>query len=133
MSERRRGGIILLGSVTGFVGCTHMSVYSGAKAFSRIFTEGLWAEMREYDVEVLALTAGVTRTPAMERAGLEFDSPGLRVSDPGDVAREGLDHIADGPVWIVEEHLEKALERSRWPRDEQVLSEAAEVAKMMGR
>src|SRR5699024_1073336 len=52
MRERRRGGIILLGSVTGFAGCTHMSVYSGAKAFSRVFSEGLWLEMREHDVDV---------------------------------------------------------------------------------
>ncbi|GAA4822803.1 SDR family NAD(P)-dependent oxidoreductase [Tomitella cavernea] len=133
MRERGRGGIILLGSVTGFVGCTHMSVYSGAKAFSRIFTEGLWLEMREHDVDVLALTAGVTRTPAMERAGLQFDTPGLNVSDPADVAREGLEHLADGPVWIVEGHYGKAVERAGFPRDEQVLAEAAEVAQMMGR
>ncbi len=133
MRERGRGGIILLGSVTGFAGCTHMSVYSGAKAFSRIFTEGLWLEMREHNVDVLALTAGVTRTPAMERAGLRFDTPGLNTSEPADVAREGLEHLADGPVWIVEGHYEKALIRSGFPRDEQVLAEAAEVAQMMGR
>lgn len=99
----------------------------------RIFTEGLWAEMREYDVDVLALAAGVTRTPAMERAGMDFDVPGLNASAPSDVAREGLQHLADGPVWIIEAHLDKALTRSGWPRAEQVLAEAADVAEMMRR
>ncbi len=133
MRERRRGGIILLGSVTGFAGCTHMSVYSGAKAFSRVFSEGLWLEMREHDVDVLGLTAGVTRTPAMARAGLDFDLPGVNASDPADVARQGIEHLADGPIWVVEDHWDKAVTRAQFPRAEQVLAEAAEVAAMMGR
>lgn len=89
--------------------------------------------MREYDVDVLALTAGVTRTPAMERAGLDFDMAGLNASDPADVAREGLEHLADGPVGVVEGHLDKALTRSGWPRSEQDRAEAAEITAMMGR
>ncbi|MGV7710968.1 SDR family NAD(P)-dependent oxidoreductase, partial [Mycobacterium kansasii] len=43
---------------------------------------------------------GVTRTPAMERAGLNFDVPGLPVSEPADVAREGLANLRNGPVLI---------------------------------
>ena len=42
----------------------------------------------------------MTRTPAMERAGLNFDLPGLNVGEPDDIAREGLAHLADGPVRI---------------------------------
>jgi short-subunit dehydrogenase len=133
MAERGHGGIVLLGSITGFVGSGHMSVYSASKAFSRVFTEGLWLEMRERGVDVLALVAGVTRTPAMKRAGLNFDMPGLRVSDPADVAREGLEHIADGPVWIVDGNQAQVELRSGFPRADQVLAEAAAVAEMMGR
>lgn len=132
MAERGRGGIILLSSVTGFVGSAHMSVYSASKAFSRVFAEGLWLEMCERGVDVLALVAGVTRTPAMERAGLNFDAPGLRVSDPADVAREGLENLANGPVWVADGNLPQAVERSSFPRSEQVLEEAAAVAEMMG-
>jgi len=46
----------------------------------------------------LELVLGVTKTPAMQRVGLNCDVPGLRVSDPADVAREGLNRLPHGPV-----------------------------------
>ncbi|GAA4820884.1 SDR family NAD(P)-dependent oxidoreductase [Nocardioides caeni] len=103
MKERRRGGILLVGSLAGYVGTSTESVYGGAKAFSRIFAEGLWSELREYDVHVLELVLGLTRTPAMERAGLAFDVPGLHVGDPVEVVREGLGALGPdrGPVHVV--------------------------------
>lgn len=100
MRERGHGGIILVGSMSGYLGAVRENVYASAKAFSRIFAEGLWLELREYGIEVLELVLGATRTPAMARIGLNFDLPGLKVSEPDDVAGEGLDHIADGPIWI---------------------------------
>jgi short-subunit dehydrogenase len=100
MKERGRGGILLVGSLAGYLGTAHTSVYSAAKAFGRVFAEGLWLELREHGVHVLELVLGVTRTPAMERAGLDFSIPGLNMAEPDDVAREGLAHLPDGPVWI---------------------------------
>ncbi|OBI87535.1 SDR family NAD(P)-dependent oxidoreductase [Mycobacterium asiaticum] len=100
MRERRRGGIILVGSIAGTYGSKHQSAYTGVKAFGRLFAESLWLELRDHNVDVLDLLLGVTRTPAMERAGLNFDVPGLSVSDPADVAREGLANLANGPVLV---------------------------------
>ena len=100
MRERRRGGLLLVGSMAGYLGSVRHTVYGGVKAFGRIFAESLWLELREYDVHVLELVLGVTRTPAMERVGLNFDVPGLRVADPADVAREGLAQLAHGPVFV---------------------------------
>lgn len=89
MKERGRGGIMLVGSLSGYLGQAQISIYSAAKAFSRVFAEGLWLELEPYGVHVLELVLGVTRTPAMERAGLRMDLPGLRVAEPDDVAEEG--------------------------------------------
>jgi uncharacterized protein len=100
MRERMRGGILLVGSTVGYAGSARHTIYGGVKAFGRIFAESLWIELREYNVHVLELVLGVTRTPAMERVGLNFDVPGLQVADPADVAREGLEHLANGPVHI---------------------------------
>ena len=88
MRDRRRGGIVLLGSLAGYLGSARHTVYGGVKAFTRIFGEGLWLELREYGVDVLDLVLGVTRTPAMERVGLNFDAPGVVVAEPAGVARE---------------------------------------------
>lgn len=100
MRERRRGGIILVGSIAGTYGSMQQSAYTGVKAFGRLFAESLWLELRDHGVDVLDLMLGVTRTPAMERAGLNFDVLGLSVSDPADVAREGLANLANGPVFV---------------------------------
>jgi len=100
MKQRRRGGLLLVGSLAGYLGAAQISVYAAAKAFGRIFAEGLWVEMREYEVDVLEFVLGVTRTPAMERAGLAFDVPGLHVSEPDDVARQALAALGEGPVQV---------------------------------
>ena len=101
MKERGRGGIILIGSLAGYVGTTSESIYGGVKAFSRVFAEGLWAEMREYGVDVLEFVLGLTRTPAMVRAGLNFDVPGVAVTEPAEAAQEALAAISDGPVQVI--------------------------------
>jgi short-subunit dehydrogenase len=101
MRSRRRGGIVVLGSLSGYLGSARHTVYGGVKAFTRIFAEGLWLELREHGVDVLELVLGVTRTPAMERIGLNFDAPGVVVAEPADVAREGLERLGRGPVHIV--------------------------------
>lgn len=116
MARRRSGGIMLVGSLAGYMGQAQISVYSAVKAFSRVFAEGLWLEMGEYGVDVLELVLGVTRTPAMARAGLNFDIPGMNVAEPDDVAAEGLEHLADGPVWIAGGNEQAAEKRSGFPR-----------------
>lgn len=102
MLERGRGGIILLSSVSSVSGSPWTATYSATKAFDVNFAEGLWAEMGPKGVDVLALIAGATSTPAMERSGARMRDqfPGM---DPDDVAREGLDNLANGPTWVAGE------------------------------
>ncbi|MBB2993718.1 short-subunit dehydrogenase [Mycolicibacterium iranicum] len=100
MVDRGHGGILLVGSLAGYMGAWRHTAYAGAKAFSRVFAESLWLELRGHNVDVLELVLGVTRTPAMERVGLNFDVPGMLVSEPAQVAAEGLAHLADGPIFI---------------------------------
>ena len=101
MTERGKGGLLLIGSLAGYVGVPELTVYSAAKAFARIFAEGLWLELEPHGVDVLHLVLGATRTPAMERAGLRFDLPGLQVDEPEQVADFALAHLADGPVLVM--------------------------------
>lgn len=133
MRERGRGGIVLVGSLAGYLGTADMSIYSAVKAFSRVFAEGLWLELREHGVHVLELVLGVTRTPAMERAGLDFSIPGLTVSEPDDVAREGLAHLADGPVRVIGGNERAAEKRSGMDRATLVAGAHEASRRLMGR
>lgn len=131
MKERRRGGLLLVGSLAGFMGQAQISIYSAVKSFCRIFAEGLWLEMREYDVDVLEFVLGVTRTPAMARAGLSMDIPGLHVSEPDDVARQALASLGDGPVQVAAGN-EKAVEiRSGTDRGRLVLGAHEAMQKLL--
>jgi hypothetical protein len=48
-------------------------------------------------VDVLHLNIGFTATPAMARLGIDISV----AEAPEKVAEEGLDNIANGPLWIV--------------------------------
>lgn len=131
MRARRRGGIVLIGSLAGYLGSVRHTVYGGVKAFGRVFAEGLWLELRDHGVDVLELVLGVTRTPAMERVGLNFDVPGMAVSDPADVAREGLEWLAGGPVHVVSGNEEIVAMRSDPDRAKAVLGAHRTMQRLM--
>lgn len=130
MRERGRGGILLVGSLAGYVGTSTEAIYGGVKAFGRIFAEGLWAELREYGVDVLELVLGVTRTPAMERAGLNFDVPGMHVSEPADVARAGLAALPHGPVHVISGN-EATVERRLSPDRARLVAGTEKVMRLL--
>lgn len=130
MRDRRRGGILLLGSISGYLGNMNISFYAAAKAFSRILAEGLWLELEPYGVDVLELVPGAIRTPALGRLGLNLDAlPNL--ADPADVAREGLAHLSDGPLWFTDGTFETARKHNGFPRDELLRSSIANAKKLM--
>jgi short-subunit dehydrogenase len=115
MAVRKRGGIILIGSMAGNAGGATAVFYSAGKAFAQIFAEGLWSELKPLGVNVLYAVLGATRTPVRERLGLK-DSPDQYVAEPDDVARECLENIANGPV-LVPEHLAEGFRQfSSMPR-----------------
>jgi uncharacterized protein len=99
MAGRGRGGIILMGSLAGVAGSPSVITYSGAKAYSQIFSEGLWWELKQHGVDVLHVVVGQTNTPAMARLGIGYD--GDVGDDPDMVAALALDNIANGPVVVV--------------------------------
>ena len=132
MRDRRRGGILLVGSMAGYLGSMRHSVYGGVKAFGRIFAESLWLELREHDVDVLHLVLGVTRTPAMQRVGLNFDVPGVRVAEPADVAAEGLDRLPHGPVHIAGGNAADVARRNEADRAKVVLGTHRVMQRLIG-
>lgn len=130
LKARGRGGILLVGSFATYNGSPYIAVYNAAKAFSRIFAEGLWYELAPFGVDVVEFVVGGIRTPAMARRGMKF---GPETAEPEDVAREGLAHIADGPVWNSELAGGQATaERlGSWPR-QPVVSAAGDALKALG-
>lgn len=99
MRERKRGGILLVGSGACYGGGSNLATYSACKAFDLCFAESLWAELRPFGVDVLYLALTMTDTPALREllAGQGLPVPD-RLSAPDAVARAGLEHLGSGPL-----------------------------------
>jgi uncharacterized protein len=100
MRERRRGGLLLVGSGAAFGGAPFMAIYSGAKAFELRFGESLWAELRPFGVDVLSLVLVTTDTPALRRLLAEKGQPvPSRMASAARVAEVALARLSLGPVY----------------------------------
>ena len=85
----RRGGIILLSSLSGLRGTPNVSAYAATKAWSIVLAEGAGAEMRREGVDMLACVAGATDTPGF-RDSVTGKGPGAPVQPPQAVVRAAL-------------------------------------------
>jgi len=70
MVKRKRGGIIIVSSTSGFLATPFMTHYAATKAFDLSLGEGLWYELKEHGVDVMALCPGGTSTEFHQIAGI---------------------------------------------------------------
>jgi short-subunit dehydrogenase len=98
MIEKRKGGIILMSSLSGTQGSSKIATYAASKAFNTIFAEGIWKELKKHEIDVLASCAGAVRTPGYINAQHEKDVPGTL--DANQVAEKTLNAIGKGPTTI---------------------------------
>lgn len=63
MIPRRRGGLILLSSLSATQGSAFISNYAATKGYNLLLAEGLWEELRGTGVDALACCPGATETP----------------------------------------------------------------------
>jgi short-subunit dehydrogenase len=105
MAARGRGGILIIGSMAGSAGSYFVAGYSAAKAFNQIFAEALWAKLEPRGVHVLVCPIGAPDTPSRRRSGA-VDADEMQVARPEDVAQRALDHLPNGPVYVLPENIE---------------------------
>jgi uncharacterized protein len=70
MIAQRRGGVLNVGSITGYAPGPNMSTYYASKAYVRSFTAALAAEVAGTGVTVTCLAPGVVRTAFFEQCGV---------------------------------------------------------------
>jgi hypothetical protein len=89
MQARRRGAVIIVGSVAGRQPLPLHNVYSATKAFDLHLGEALFVEMRSEGVDVLVLEPGVTETEFQKVAG-EIEHAGESAAKVVAVALDAL-------------------------------------------
>ena len=99
MRDRGRGGMVLMSSMSALAGAGYVATYAATKSFDVILAEALWQELQPLGVDVTAVLAGATDTPAMRASNDSFaDRDDL--ADPRALAVEALDWLGQGPVVV---------------------------------
>lgn len=101
--QRGRGGIIITSSVEALMGFPYSAPYAASKAFAKSLGEGLWGELQSSGIDVLALCPGSTDTETHALQGIDSSKLEAMMSAQ-EVAREAIDNIDKGPLWISGEH-----------------------------
>ena len=78
-------------------GGDRLVTYAATKAFDLVLGEGLWAELSPQGVDVLSFVLGQT-TRRRSALVAKYGTTVGETADPDDVARDGLEHLADGPT-----------------------------------
>jgi short-subunit dehydrogenase len=99
MRRRGRGGIVLMGSLSGLQGSPRLASYAATKAFARVLGESLWGELRTAGVDVITCMAGATRTPGFETTAAS-STPASMVMEPMTVVEEALAGLGRRPSMI---------------------------------
>jgi uncharacterized protein len=98
LAARGRGGILFTSSMAAFQGLPFSSHYAATKGYELQLAEGLWYELRDKGVDVVALCAGPTETEGTRRTGVDPDKVPGKMMDVHTVAEAGLDALGRGPI-----------------------------------
>lgn len=82
---RPQAHIVNISSMGGFISFPKQTIYGAAKAAVKIFTEGLYAELKDTAVNVTVIHPGAIATNITENSGLA--KPDIDLSDPKSVDR----------------------------------------------
>jgi short-subunit dehydrogenase len=96
MATRGRGGIIVMSSLAAEAGAASVALYSATKAFDLVLAEGLWYELRDRGVDVVAIRPGSTRTPGWQ-SSQPASGEVTGVMEPADVVRDALAALGTTP------------------------------------
>jgi uncharacterized protein len=100
--QRRRGGILNVASVAGFLPGPGMAIYYASKAYVLSFSEALHRELKPRGVRVTVLCPGPVPTEFQARAGVHNERyPSLITQTPEQVAQAGYRGLMAGRRLIV--------------------------------
>lgn len=95
MQEKKSGTIVNVASMAAFMPVPYMAVYGATKVFVRSFTEAITEECKPYNIHVMLLCPGLTKTNFNNAAGIDNEkgkaiTEGASLQTPEQVADEAL-------------------------------------------
>src|SRR6202048_4455633 len=109
LAERRRGGLILIGSMGAENGVPFMANDGGAKAYVHSLGEALHYEFKSLGVYVTVLAAGFTNTAVIEKFGLDPKTMPMKPMSVEQCVSEGLSGLLKNRSRVVPGRLNRIM------------------------
>ncbi|GAB3272681.1 SDR family NAD(P)-dependent oxidoreductase [Parahaliea aestuarii] len=118
MLARQRGGILLMSSGAGLQGSPYYAHYSATKAYDIALAEALWGEFAPYNVDVLAVAAGMTLSTAAE--GFEHIKDRSQFQTTTELVDEAMAALGQGKPTLIagKNHRANAEQMLQIPKEE---------------
>jgi len=100
MAARRRGGVVLVSSMSGLQGTAMVAHYAASKSYLRVLAEGLGNELRPLGVDVLAPLCGPIRTPGYQASEPAANPFTPKPMEPEDVVAATLAALGRGATCV---------------------------------
>lgn len=100
MVERKRGGILMISSLSGHMPNPYFSNYAASKAYVLHLGASLYGELKSKGVDVSILSPGLTNTPMTANNGMDWSKTPMQAMDPSVVAEVGLSGLGKRLVSI---------------------------------
>ena len=97
MIQRRRGGIILMSSMSATQGSAYIAHYAATKAYNMVLAEGLWSEFAPQGVDVLASMPAAIEAPNYRLSLGSSGKESVSAMSPRIVVAESLDALGKQP------------------------------------
>ena len=100
IAASKTGGILLVSSLAGLIGPSHVATYAATKAFSIRLTEALYQELKDQDIDITVCCMGTVSTPTYWKSKPSFEKMKPPVMQPAEVARYAISRLGVKPICI---------------------------------
>ncbi|MCJ7467884.1 MAG: SDR family NAD(P)-dependent oxidoreductase [Maribacter sp.] len=90
MILRKKGGILLIASLSGHMPNPYFANYAGTKAYVLNFGASLYAELQPKGIDVTVLSPGLTKTPMTADNGVDWSKTPMKAISPEEVAQTAV-------------------------------------------
>ena len=102
MQARGKGGILIMSSIVAFQGVPNIANYAASKAYDLVFAEGIAAELKASNIDVLSVNPGFTKSELSP--DINFDGLPVKPMSADAVVKTALNDLGKSrvsvPGWV---------------------------------
>ncbi len=98
MHARKKGGIVFMSSIVAFQGVPNIANYAATKAYDLVFAEGVAAELKRSNIDVISVNPGFTDSELSPQ--ISFDGLPIKPMSAGSVVKTALGDLGNSRLSV---------------------------------